>query len=176
MIRIESILKKISEPQTWLEDRVYLLLQHHGIRTPEQIDLHQLCSTYRIEIQMINGRSRTHAHPIYPNRSIIAIDERLEAAEQRVKIAHEWGHLLLHEGIQPQNTEWMIEWQEAQANHFAEHVLMPFYMVGPLLIGVPRYDAHHYLAQLFHVPLPLAKQRYDRFLARMHDKGFPVYM
>jgi Zn-dependent peptidase ImmA (M78 family) len=151
------------------------LLNYHSIHTPEQIDLHQLCATYQIEIQTLCGRSRTHAHPIHSNRYLIVVDERLDEAEQRVKIAHEWGHLLLHEGIQPQNTEWMIEWQEAQANHFAEHLLLPFFMVGPLLIDIPRYDAPKFLAHRFCVPLSLAKRRYERFLARLHDKGYPVF-
>ncbi len=170
-----SLLQEICEPQTWLESRVYLLLQHHGIDQPEQIDLHLLCETYGIEIHRICGRSRAHAHPFSPGRYIIAVDERLDLATQRVKIAHELGHLLLHEGIQPQSSEWMIDWQESQANHFAEHLLLPIYMMSPLLADCSRYNAPAMLAQRFQVPMPLARARFERILSRMYAKGFPVY-
>lgn len=168
-------LQEICRPQTWLEDRVYLLLRHHGMECPDQIDLHALCATYGIEVRKIRGRSRAHAHPSQPNRFVIAVDERLDPASRRVKIAHELGHLLLHEGVQPTSSEWMIDWQESQANHFAEHLLLPFFMVAPLVIDCSRYDAPALLAHRFVVPMALARSRYDRFLARMHAKGFPVF-
>lgn len=170
-----SLLQEIGKPQTWLESRVYLLLRHHGIELPEQINLTQLCETYGIEIQFIHGRSRAHAHPTQPNRYIIAVDERLDTATQRVKIAHELGHLLLHEGVQPQCSEWMIDWQESQANHFAEHLLMPYYMMGSVLADCSRYQAPALLAARFQVPLALARTRFERILSRLYAKGFPVY-
>ncbi|KQL44737.1 peptidase [Brevibacillus choshinensis] len=172
---LAAVLQEICEPKTWLESRVYLLLHHFGMEQPEQIDLHRLCTAYDIDILEISGRSRAHAHPTVTNRYIIAVDERLESAEKRVKIAHELGHLLLHVGIQPHNCEWMIDWQESQANHFAEHLLLPLYMVSPLLADCNRYNAPAYLAQRFEVPLSLARSRFDRILARLHAKGFPVF-
>ncbi|MFE1630927.1 ImmA/IrrE family metallo-endopeptidase [Brevibacillus reuszeri] len=167
--------QEICEPQTWMESRVYMLLRHLGMEEPEQIDLHRLCETYGIEIIEINGRSRAHGHPTLKNRYIIAVDERLEPAYQRVKIAHELGHLLLHEGVQPQSTTWMIDWQESQANHFAEHLLLPFFMISPLLADCSRFDAPALLAQRFRVPLSMASRRFDRVLARLHARGIPVF-
>ncbi|QRG68701.1 ImmA/IrrE family metallo-endopeptidase [Brevibacillus choshinensis] len=172
---LSAILQEIAEPKTWLESRVYQLLRHLGMNQPEQIDLHRLCTQFDIDILEIAGRSRTHAHPKAPERYIIAVDERLEPVERRVKIAHELGHLLLHVGIQPHSNEWMIDWQESQANHFAEHLLLPLFMVSPLLAECDRYHAPAYLAQRFQVPLSLARIRFDRILARLHAKGFPVY-
>ncbi|MGG1662335.1 ImmA/IrrE family metallo-endopeptidase [Brevibacillus sp. NRS-1366] len=169
------ILQEVCEPQTWLESRVYMLLRHLGMEQPEQINLHLLCETYGIEVQEIRGRSRAHAHPFLKNRYVIAIDNRLDPAAKRVKIAHELGHLLLHEGVQPQSTEWMIDWQESQANHFAEHLLLPFFMMRPLLADCSRFDAPALLARRFRVPLSLAQRRFDRVLARLHAKGIPLF-
>ncbi len=167
-------LTDLFQPQTWLEARVYLLLQHHGMYQPEQIDLDGLCAAYGIELHNVKGRSRAHPHPTKANRYVIAVDERLDPVFRRVKIAHELGHLLLHQGIQPQSSDLMIEWQEAQANHFAEHLLMPFYMFAPLLEGCTRFDAPAVLSRRFQVPLPLAQKRFDRLLGRLHAKGYPV--
>lgn len=172
---LAAILQGIGEPQTWLESRVYQLLHHLGMNQPEKIDLHRLCTAFDIDILEIAGRSRAHAHPSTPNRYIIAVDERLEPEEKRVKIAHELGHLLLHVGIQPHSSEWMIDWQESQANHFAGHLLLPLFMVGPLLADCNRYNAPAYLAQRFQVPLSLARNRFDRILARLQAKGYPIY-
>ena len=169
------ILQEVCEPQTWLESRVYMLLRHLGMEQPEQINLHLLCETYGIEIQEISGRSRAHPHPFLHNRYVIAVDDRLDPAVQRVKIAHELGHLLLHEGVQPQSNAWMIDWQESQANHFAEHLLLPFFMMSPLLADCSRFDAPALLAQRFQVPLALSRRRFDRVLARLHAKGIPVF-
>ena len=172
---LAAILQEICEPKTWLESRVYQLLHHLGMEAPEQIDLLRLCATYGIEIQEIGGRSRAHAHPTIADRYVIAVDERLDPAQKRVKTAHELGHLLLHVGIQPYSSEWMINFQESQANHFAEHLLLPIFMVSPLLVDCDRYNAPAYLAQRFQVPLSFARKRFDRVLARLHEKGFPVF-
>lgn len=172
---LSHVMQEMGKPQTWLEDRVYLLLHHLGMDQPELIDVHQLCAAYDIEIQEIRGRSRAHAHPLLPHHYVIAVDEQLDPPGKRVKIAHELGHLLLHEGVQPKNSTLMINWQETQANHFAEHLLLPYFMVAPLLVECSRYEAPAYLAQRFRVPLFLARSRFDRFLARLHAKGLPVF-
>ncbi|GED33730.1 ImmA/IrrE family metallo-endopeptidase [Brevibacillus centrosporus] len=172
---LAAILQEIGEPKTWLESRVYLLLQHLRIEEPEQIDLHRLCSTYGIEIWELDGRSRAHAHPTIADRYVIAVDERLDHTHKRVKIAHELGHLLLHVGVQPHSHAWMIDWQESQANHFAEHLLLPLFMIPPLLAECNRYQAPAYLAERFQVPLSLARCRFDRVLSRLHAKGLPIF-
>jgi hypothetical protein len=100
------IQQEVCIPQTWLEERVYVLLQYFDMKRPEQIDLQLLCSAFSIEVQSIIGRSRTHALPSLANRYVIAVDERLELAHQRVKIAHELGHLLLHEAESSHMNEW----------------------------------------------------------------------
>ncbi|ELK39078.1 ImmA/IrrE family metallo-endopeptidase [Brevibacillus agri] len=170
------MVKEIYKPQTLLESRVYKLLRYHGINNPEEIDLEQLCATYRIEIIDINGRSCTHPHPRKFGWYVIAVDQSLEPIERRLKIAHEFGHLLLHEGVQPDSNELMIDWQESQANSFAEHLLMPYYMFDRFAYKVSLFDAPKYIAQLFQVPEQLAKRRFDRFISRMYVRGYAHYI
>ncbi|USG64653.1 ImmA/IrrE family metallo-endopeptidase [Brevibacillus ruminantium] len=169
-----SLVVDALQPQTWLESRVYQLLELHDIRQPEDIQLTELCLAYGIELWDIDGRSRAHPHPFLPDRFVIAVDQRLSVPERREKIAHELGHLLLHEGIQPWSGETMIGMQEAQANHFAEHLLLPYPMFVPLLDHCTRYEAPSLLASAFRVPLSLAQKRFDRLLGRMYAKGHPV--
>jgi predicted transcriptional regulator len=173
-VPMHSLVSDICQPQTWLESRVYLLLRHHGIQRPEQIRLTDLCASYGIELRSIRGRSRAHRHPAEAGRFVIAVDERLDEPARRVKIAHELGHLLLHEGVQPLGSDLMIDWQEAQANHFAEHLLMPYYMFTALIGHCTRFEAPFYLARTFRVPLDFAHKRFDRFLNRLYAKGYPV--
>jgi Zn-dependent peptidase ImmA (M78 family) len=166
------MLDEVCKAHTWLESRVYLLLRYHGMERPEQINLERLCSTYRIDLHAILGRSRTHAHPTQENRYVIAVDARLDPFARREKIAHELGHLLLHEGVQPANGDLMIDWQEAQANHFAEHLLLPFYMFAPLVERLTYSNAPALLSAVFRVPEPLAKKRFERFRSRMYTAGY----
>ncbi len=164
------------KPHTWLESRVYLLLRYHGFERPEHIDLERLCSCYRIELETIRGRSRTHGHPSKENHFVIAIDESLDPLSRRVTIAHEFGHLVLHEGVQPSSNDLMIDWQESQANHFVEHLLMPFYMFPPLADRLTYFNAPALLSTVFQVPERLAKQRFDRFLNRLYTTGYIHFM
>lgn len=171
---MHSLIAEVFEPQTWLEERVYELLELHGIRQPREIRVSELCSAYGIELWDIAGRSRAHPHPYLSGRFVIAVDHSLPLPQRREKIAHELGHLLLHEGMQPWGKDVMIDWQEAQANHFAEHLLMPYPMFAPLLENCSRYEAPSRLAAIFRVPLSLAQKRFDRLLSRMYAKGHPL--
>ncbi|WP_238933562.1 ImmA/IrrE family metallo-endopeptidase [Brevibacillus choshinensis] len=170
------MLKELWKPQTWLEEQVYMLLRYHGIENPEEIDLLNLCKSYRIEVQLIVGRSRTHTHPFKQGWYLICIDSSLDPVSRRLRIAHEFGHLVLHVGVQPNSCELMIEWQESQINHFVEHLLMPFYMFERLAYKVSFYEAPKYISQVFMVPENVAKKRFDRFVSRMYAKGYSHYI
>ena len=170
------MLSSLFLPQTRLEAQVYSLLRHHGIQEPEQIDLSSLCECYRVEIQEFDGRSFVTPHPTRSGWYLIGIDKTLDSSTKRMKIAHELGHLLLHVGIQPDCPELMIEWQESQANHFAEHLLMPFFMFEQIAFRVTLYDAPKVLSHKFQVPERAAKKRFDRFLGRMYSNGLAHYI
>lgn len=170
------MIKEIYKPLTRIESQVYTLLRYHDIQNPEDIRLKQLCASYRIEIWVVRGRSRTFPHPTKQNWYVIAIDQNLDEYSRRIKIAHEFGHLLLHEGIQPENNDLLIDWQEAQANHFVEHLLMPYFMFDRFAFQVTLYNAPKYISELFRVPERMAKQRFDRFIGRMYSQGYAHYI
>jgi hypothetical protein len=170
------LLKELYRPQTWLEEMVYNLLQHHGIEQPDDIDLNVICNTFRVEVWYAETRSRTYPHPLKDGWHVILVDNRVSVAEQREKIAHELGHLILHVGVQPDLPELMIVSQEFQTNHFVEHLLVPFYMFDQLAYKVTLYDAPMYIARLFRVSEKLAKKRFDRFLSRMYVRGYAHYI
>ncbi len=75
---------------------------------------------------------------------------------QRFSIAHEIGHLLLHplgqllrdESFAPTDKP-----QEIEANEFASHLLMPLWLLEPLINRTPRPSIET-LGQMFEVSLP----------------------
>lgn len=161
-------------PTTWLEEKVYMLLKYHGAWSPGEIDLNDLCKCYGMEIRIEVGRSRTFENPDKPGWFVIQIDQRLDEYEQRVKIAHEFGHLLLHEGVQIESCNLFTHMQESQISHFVEHLLMPYYMFEELDYHMNRYEVPKYLSRLFRVPEHMAKKRFERFLNRMFTQGMVV--
>jgi predicted transcriptional regulator len=166
--------KKCLKPMTWLEERVYLLLKYHEIGKPGQIDLVDLCKSYHIEVVFADGRSRTYPHPKKPGWHVIQVNNRMREEDQRVRIAHELGHLFLHEGVQTDACHPLINLQEYQVGHFVEHLLMPFYMFEDLDYHMSRYDAPLYLSRLFNVPHEFAKKRFERFLNRLYTEGMAI--
>lgn len=161
-------------PMTWLEEKVYMLLKYHGISRPGEIDLYDLCKCYGMEIRLEMGRSRTFEDPDHPGRFVIQVDRLLSEYEQRVKIAHEFGHLLLHEGVQLDSCNLFTTMQESQITHFVEHLLMPYFMFEELDYKMNRYEVPKYLSQLFKVPEYMAKSRFERFLNRLYTHGMVV--
>lgn len=168
--------KELCTSQTWLEDMVYNLLRYHGYEQPEDINLLEICRTFNTEVWFIQGRSRSFPHPRRAGWFVIQIDSTLSEEEQREKIAHELGHLILHCGAQPGLPELMICMQESQTNHFAEHLLVPFYMFDRLFYQVNRYEAPKYIARLFCVTEKIARQRFDRFMSRAFQRGYAHYI
>jgi hypothetical protein len=69
---------------------------------------------------------------------------------QRFTIAHELGHLLLHEpGVEYRDDTFRGGPKEYQANVFAADLLMPLWMLDPVASKFGRHPA--YLAQIFGV-------------------------
>jgi len=105
-------------------------------------------------------------------RAVIAFDETLEAARARVVTAHELWHLVrTFSPLKP--ASWKRE--EAEAELFSRHLLMPDRMVKSLLerFGRPAAPTHlqrlalvHEAAERFVVPLDLADARIRDFLGR----------
>lgn len=166
--------QKCLNPVTWLEERVYMLLQYHGIEKPWQIDLADLCRGYHIEVVFEEGRSRTFPHPKKDGWHVIQVNNRMYEEYQRIKIAHELGHLFLHEGVQTESCHPLINLQEYQVGHFVEHLLMPFFMFEELDYRMSRYEAPLYLSKIFNVPLDFAKSRFERFLNRLYTQGMVI--
>ncbi|MFP3663162.1 ImmA/IrrE family metallo-endopeptidase, partial [Burkholderia sp. SIMBA_043] len=87
---------------------------------------------------------------------VIRVDSRLPLEQQREKIAHELGHLILHVGIQPDLPELFVVSQEFQTNHFAEHLLVPYYMFDHLAYKASIFEAPKLISHLFKVSERLA--------------------
>lgn len=156
-----------TEPKTYLEEKAYQLLHRLDILSPEQINLEFIASSQNIEILYCNSKSRTIIHPFRLDWHQIIINEELSEQEQREKIGHELGHLLIHTGNQFLMTKDFIQMQEQQTQSFAGYLLVPFFMISEL----PDYSdqAIYYLANRFNVTLQLAKQKYQQLMSRQYE-------
>ena len=84
---------------------------------------------------------------------------------RRFTIAHELGHLLLHTiGIQFRDHAFgpSSDWKENQANEFAASLLMPLWMLEPIVTGSRRTTKD--LAELFEVSVPAISVQLKKLL------------
>lgn len=84
--------------------------------------------------------------------AIITVNSSDPPVRQRFTVAHELGHLLLHTiGIQFRDTFFGTtgDWKESQANEFAASLLMPLWMLEPI-VGRKRLTGKK-LADMFEV-------------------------
>lgn len=154
-------------PKTYLEEKAYQLLHQLDINTPDQINVEFIATSNDIEIMYCSSKSRTINHPVRPGWYQIIINEELGEQEQREKVAHELGHILIHAGNQFLMSSEFIQMQEQQTQRFAGYLLVPFFMINEL----PDYpdQAIYYIANRFNVTHQLAKQKYQQLTSRQYE-------
>ena len=95
----------------------------------------------------------------------ILFDATHAAVRQRFTIAHELGHLLLHPpGKKFRDTSYadVTQPQEREANEFASHLLMPLWMLEPIVLSGTKTTAS--LAHKFNVSVPAMQWQLSKLL------------
>lgn len=115
------------------------LLQGLGVTKPP-VDVHRLAKELNVEIlpeKLDNEVSGVLLR--LPDRLVIAVNDKHNEARQRFTIAHELGHLRLHQGrplivdhvvrarvsMRDSQSSLATEREEIEANRFAANLLMP---------------------------------------------------
>jgi len=121
----ESLEKYVPTP---LESAVISMYQNHNIQCPQDIDLELFAYDAGIWIHLYEGESK-HIETDDQMYSIL-LDSRLPQKLQRIQLAHELGHVLLHTGRQEFMKDDVRALQEYQADKFALFALAPTFMIA----------------------------------------------
>lgn len=160
------------EPKTWLEETTYQLLHNLNITTPEEIDLFKICNHLKVDILHTNTKSYTNYNPTPSGYYQIFINYLIPQREQREKIAHELGHILLHSGNQLFMNNDFIKLQERQTKMFTGYLLIPLFMLEDVILPEYKEKSIYYIAKKFNVTLQLASKKYDQLMNRQIEDQY----
>jgi len=116
------------------------LLQELGITTPEEIQLEAIAQHCRATIvyrRTVGCEARVLG---YGDRAIITVNDAAQPERRRFSAAHELGHWMWDRGTIALNCsedtldgEWSAETIERRANRYAADLLLPDFMVQPIV-------------------------------------------
>ncbi|KZE16075.1 MULTISPECIES: ImmA/IrrE family metallo-endopeptidase [Sphingomonas] len=152
------------------------LLHDLGITEPGEIDVEVIACAVGAAVRYCRlavGDARIVG---LGDRAIITVDDRASRVRQRFSVAHELGHWHHHRG-QQLICRGAAEQQdgaagcEREADGYAAGLLMPRFMLEPLVAGVPMsFDLMHQIAATFGVSTMAAALR----LADLHPAAFAL--
>ncbi|KRW90908.1 hypothetical protein SD51_12100 [Alicyclobacillus tengchongensis] len=148
-----------------ISTRIRNWYQSHSIYFPEQIDLDRIADLIGLSVYYLPHRScclKIDGH--YD----LVVDRREERTVQRVHLAHEIGHAVLHTGNQTENITWGRLRQEYQARKFAFEALVPSFMLQSISILTESLSS---LAERFRVPEPWMYERLIWQQERVAERG-----
>ncbi|WP_054967507.1 ImmA/IrrE family metallo-endopeptidase [Alicyclobacillus ferrooxydans] len=141
-----------------LEWRILHCYRRRNIQSPSEIDIESFAKEAGIWVHHEPVES-THFAMIDDMYTII-VDNRLPHSQQRVELAHEFGHVLLHTGDQEVMCSDERKRQERQANYFAMYALAPTYLIAQHMVEDCSWQSQVvHLADAFNVPLPFMDAR-----------------
>jgi Zn-dependent peptidase ImmA (M78 family) len=132
--------------ERWMESR--------GILYPSEIDLDWIADKFGIIVlRMPRPSTKFRLKPFICH--FVIIDSTCDERQQRVELAHEIAHTILHCGNQLELPDIMRASQECQARRLAHHILAPDYLLIPCLREAlcASSNVTRYLADEFRVPI-----------------------
>lgn len=151
---------------TPMESFIVDFYRGNHVKSPQDIDLELFAYEAGIWIHYSSMPS-THYEMDNSMYSIV-IDDRGPWQQQRVELAHEIGHCILHVGNQSYISQQMRVVQEAQADRFAFYALTPTFMIANCLVhAFNRDQLVSQLAYDFDVPEPFMDVRLALLEERM---------
>lgn len=161
---------------TPLESFVVDFYRKRGIRSPQDIDLEMLAYEAGIWIHYADAPT-THYEIDDGKAYSIVVDNGQPWEQQRVELAHELGHCLLHVGRQDLMPIDFRVRQEWQADRFAAYALAPTFMIANCWVDTSsRERMVSQLAYQFDVPEPFMDARLRLLEERLHTLAFERQM
>jgi len=152
------------------------LLHDLGITEPSEIDVEVIACAVGVTVRYRRldvGDARIVG---LDDRAIITVDDRASRVRQRFSVAHELGHWHHHRGQQlichgVAARQDGAAGCEREADGYAASLLMPRFMLEPLVAGVPMsFDLVYQVAAAFGVSAMAAALR----LANVHPEAFAL--
>jgi len=153
---------------THLEKAITQFYQLHRIYSPRDIDLTLFAQDANVHIVFSPRDSKTYEFTNH--RYEVIIDNRNPPSQQKIELAHELGHILLHVGRQDFMVDDFRAMQEWQANRFAIFALAPTFMMMNVI--EPSNNRHQMILQLtehFDVPISFMDERLNILEQRLYD-------
>ncbi|MDA3873236.1 MAG: ImmA/IrrE family metallo-endopeptidase [Kiritimatiellae bacterium] len=161
--------------QSTAESKAWEIIQKLGITIPSEIDLIKIAALRKIPIRERPLRGCDGMMVRRGKRAIISISSHItDPKKKRFVIAHELGHVLLHEHIQQADNFSMSKFQlreyrssdpETEANIFAAELLMPKHMFCDAIDkGIsPCFDEIERLSDIFTTSLSATAIQYVKY-------------
>jgi len=147
---------------TNLEKFIKNLFTNNNIFVPSDISMEKFADSFDIWIHYREQGSEMHCiNGLYS----IILDSRLTRQEQFQDFAHEFGHVIKHEGNQHLLAKEFIDLQEFQANNFMYHFCVPTFMLlnCALTNYLSIYDGIQFISKTFNVTENFAQKRVIHF-------------
>lgn len=108
------------------------LLAHFGFRVPA-IDPFAIAEGLKVDVRPIPNPGWAGALQSDDSRAVIWLNESDVKVRQRFTLAHELGHLMLHEtGVEFRDQRFWGSPKEVEANAFSADLLMPLAVLYPI--------------------------------------------
>lgn len=161
----EALEKYVPTP---LEASVVEFYRKHHIKSPQDISLEMFAYDAGIWVHYVPHPSTNYQFK--ENFYTVCVDNRIPWENQRVEMAHELGHVLLHTGRQEFMNDDFRALQEFQADRFAMFALTPTYMIANCIVqAASRQQLVSQLAYTFDVPEPFMDARLHLLEQRLRD-------
>ncbi|WP_054970893.1 ImmA/IrrE family metallo-endopeptidase [Alicyclobacillus ferrooxydans] len=131
---------------TPLESAIESWLRKLDMLSPYEIDLDIIAQELNIELRYLPRETNSVR---LGDTHFVVVDSRLHWTQQRIEMAHEIGHILMHAGNQLRMPDDLRNLQEWQADRFGMYLLMPTFMVANCLTSA--YSRKQMLRQLAEV-------------------------
>ncbi|WDL98166.1 ImmA/IrrE family metallo-endopeptidase [Alicyclobacillus sp. ALC3] len=150
-----------------LESSIVTFYRNNHIRSPQDIDLELFAHDAGIWVHFLAQPSTNYQ--FRSDMYTVIVDNRLPWEQQRVEMAHELGHVLLHAGRQEFMKDDWRALQEFQADMFAMYSLVPTFMIANCITQASsRAQLVNQLAYSFDVPQPFMDARLTLLEQRLY--------
>ncbi|EAD0633348.1 ImmA/IrrE family metallo-endopeptidase [Listeria monocytogenes] len=155
----------------YLDDMIYRIYKELDIEAGRILP-HHVCAKLNV---ILKYNFETSFHSYFDKTYYIVLDSTKTQQEQLYDFAHELGHFFLHAGNQFKSKQVYIDYQEKQANNFAERFLVPFHALDAVDYTKSRMEILYDVEQTFNVSKELAQKRLELYERTLYEQKLQSY-
>ncbi|HAA4850096.1 TPA_asm: hypothetical protein GEU60_00390 [Listeria monocytogenes] len=155
----------------YLDDMIYRIYKELEIEAGRILP-HTICAKLNI---ILKRNIENSFHGYYEGVYYIVLNDTKTQQEQLYDFAHELGHFFLHEGNQFKSRQVYIDYQEKQADNFAQRFLIPLHALDVLDYTKSRMEILYDVEQTFNVSIELAQKRLELYERTLYEQKLQSY-